>query len=143
MVGPCQTHAVAGSQTVVGAVLVDSVASPTRVLAARRTTPPVGLWEFPGGKVEPGETPEAALVRELEEELGLVVRVGAEVGRPGAAWRISPTLVLRLFVVTSDVEPTPGDSHDELTWLTPSTLDTVAWLPSDRLALPAVRALLR
>ena len=54
---------------VVGAAVVRD----GRVLACRRTTPPeaAGRWEFPGGKVEPGESPDAALVRELHEELGV------------------------------------------------------------------------
>jgi len=58
---------------VVAAALVDSDG---RVLIAQRPEGKqlAGLWEFPGGKVEPGETPETALIRELEEELGIVVK---------------------------------------------------------------------
>ena len=57
---------------VVAAVLIDGEA---RVLVQQRPSGKsmAGLWEFPGGKVEPGETPEAALVRELREELGIEV----------------------------------------------------------------------
>ena len=68
----------AGRVHVVAAVIRDGAG---RVLLARRPPggPHAGLWEFPGGKVEPGETPEAALAREILEELGVVVAVGARV----------------------------------------------------------------
>ncbi len=127
-----------GRTTVVGAVLLRD----GRVLAARRSTPPVGLWEFPGGKVEPDETADRALVRELREELGVTVTVGPELGEAGHPWPISERLELRLFVVSATTDPVPGDSHDALRWLAADQLDEVGWLPSDRAALPAVRDLL-
>ncbi len=85
---------------VVGAAVVDSLEAPTRMLVAQRSEPQTvaGMWEFPGGKVEPGESCEQALVRELKEELGVQARLGAEV--PGAypqGWRLSERLAMRVF----------------------------------------------
>ena len=80
---------------VVGAVIVDSLAQPRRVLAARRSGSNAlqGRWEFPGGKVEPGESAEAALVREVQEELDVTLMLGHELMPPsGQSWPISEDL---------------------------------------------------
>ena len=64
-----------GSVNVIWVVAVALIDADARVLVQRRPAgrPMAGLWEFPGGKIEPGETPEGALVRELREELGIAV----------------------------------------------------------------------
>ena len=110
------------------------------LLAARRTTPPAGRWELPGGKVDPGETPEAALVREIAEELGCQVRVESwlEGEQP-----VGESHVLRAAVCSLTAgEPRPGADHDELRWLTADRLQEVDWLEPDRPFLPGVRSLL-
>lgn len=132
-------------QTVVGAIIVDSLTSPTRVLAARRTRPSElsGLWEFPGGKVESDEPAETALRRELREELALEVHLGGEVCDDGGPWPISDRYELRLFLATIlHGDALPGTDHDELRWLEASELESVPWLPSDRRAIGLVRQLL-
>ena len=126
-----------GRQLVVGAAVVAG----GRVLAARRSYPPAarGGWELPGGKVEPGESPQDAVVRELREELGLTVRVTAML--PGEQ-PVGTGLVLRvLLAVPVAGEPTPRE-HDALRWLGPVELDDVAWLPADRPFLEDLRAVL-
>ena len=111
-------------RVVVGAVLRDAAG---RVLAARRERP--AGWELPGGKVEPGETEPAALVRELREELGVTVEVGERIG-PDVP--IGADLLLRGWTAAlADGEPAALE-HAELRWLAPDELDTVAWLPADR-----------
>jgi 8-oxo-dGTP diphosphatase len=123
---------------VVGAAIVRD----GQLLAARRTTPPeaAGRWELPGGKVDAGETADAAVVREVAEELGCEAAVEhwLEHGEPFGETHLLLVAVCRL--VTG--EPAAGDDHDALRWLGPDDLDDVDWLEPDRPFLPAVRAVL-
>jgi 8-oxo-dGTP diphosphatase len=128
---------------VVAGAIVDDLDQPVRLLSARRAQPVslAGRWEFPGGKVEPGEDPVDAVHRELQEELGVRVRLGAEVVAPDAAgWRLSERYVMRLWTatVTSGV-PRPLVEHDELRWLDGGDWLAVPWLDAD---VPIVRALM-
>jgi len=113
-----------------------------RVLAARRTAPAEarGLWEFPGGKVEPGETPHDAIVRELAEELGCVIRV---TGGLGDRQQIRPGYVLEVVLAELvEGEPVPRE-HDAVWWLGQDQLDRVSWLEPDRPFLPGLEKRLR
>lgn len=120
---------------VVAAVIVDDLARPTALLAARRSRPAhlVGRWEFPGGKVDPGETPEQGVHREICEELGVRIELGHEVVGPDAGgWVITDRHVMRLwFARVVDGEPAPLVEHDELRWLTPDEFSDVPWLDGD------------
>ncbi len=114
-------------RSVVGAAILRD----GRVLAARRTSPAAaaGRWEFPGGKVEPGETPEAALVREVVEELGCRVEVtGWMAGEvPIGTSHFLAVALARLV----DGEPDPVE-HDLVRWLAAEELGDVDWLEADR-----------
>ena len=129
-------------QQVVGAVIVDSLAQPRRVLAARRARSNAlrGRWEFPGGKVEPGETVEAALIREVQEELDVTLMLGDELAPTASTWGlISDIVSLRLFWAEIFVgTPAPREDHDEVRWLDAAELTSVNWLDADRAALPTV-----
>lgn len=112
-----------------------------RVLASRRTEPPrlAGLWEFPGGKVEPGEDDATALVRELREELQVEVVVGARLGED---LPIGATAVLRVYVCALvSGEPALVD-HDEHRWLGADELLDVPWIPVDLPLVEQLRPLL-
>jgi 8-oxo-dGTP diphosphatase len=122
-------------RVIVAAVII----SGGRVLACERSAPPevAGRWEFPGGKVEPGESDTDALVRECAEELGVRVEVGARVGPdvPLAHGRA----VLRVFAVTLlDGDEPRALEHTAMRWLAVDELDSVPWLPADT---PIVREL--
>jgi 8-oxo-dGTP diphosphatase len=123
---------------VVGAALVRD----GRVLASRRTAPAhlAGLWEFPGGKVEPGEDDRQALVRELREELGVEAAIG---DRLGPELLLGDTAVMRVYwatVVQGELQLT---DHDEHRWLGPDELHDVPWIPADAPVLAELAAALR
>ncbi len=110
-----------------------------RILLARRTARRefAGLWEFPGGKVEPGETAEAALRRELQEELGIVVEVGPALIAVPHAYP-DKRLCLDLRHVTQWQGMPRGREGQALAWVAPDKLHAYAMPPADR---PVVAAL--
>ncbi len=126
--------------SVVGAALLrDGAGGRREVLASRRTEPPhlAGYWEFAGGKVEPGESDQQALARELAEELGVEAAIGVRVGDD---MPIGQTAVLRVYLAELvSGEPALID-HDEHRWLDADHLHDVHWLPVD---LPVVAELQR
>jgi 8-oxo-dGTP diphosphatase len=119
---------------VAGALIRDGA-----LLVAQRARPPelAGLWELPGGKVGPGETDAAALTRELREELGVGVAVGARLGDDVA---LGTTMTLRAYLVTlTDGSAHPHD-HRALRWVHADQLPELAWVPADTAWLPNLAA---
>lgn len=112
---------------VVGAVIVKD----GLVLCAQRATGPLaGLWEFPGGKVEPDEDQRDALAREIVEELGCRVEVGDEIAVASLS-EDSGTVTMTTYKCTL-VSGTPAASeHAELKWLAPADLGELEWAPLD------------
>jgi 8-oxo-dGTP diphosphatase len=123
----------------VGAAIIEQ----GRVLACSRAEPPAmaGRWEFPGGKVEEGESEAEALVREVEEELGVRVEIGARVGGDvplGTGGAVLKVYAARLL---NGAEPRPLE-HSELRWLAGDELLSVDWLPADAPIVDALAPLL-
>ena len=75
-----------------------------------------GKWEFPGGRIEEGESPQAALVRELREELGIEATIGAEAARTRHAYDFGEIELIALFVTSFQGELKLVD-HDEVKWV--------------------------
>lgn len=97
-----------------------------------------GGWEFPGGKVEPGETPEQAIVREIQEELETTVAVDGFLTTVDYDY---PTFHLTMHCYVCHVSEGRLHllEHSAAKWLTLETLDTVDWLPADVDVVKAVR----
>ena len=120
---------------VVGAVFHDG----ERFLACRKKPgkPLEGHWEFPGGKIEPGETPEQALAREIREELNLIAEVGQKVTTTTYEYDFA-TIELTTFyctLVDGDLRLT---DHDATKWVTSTEAAHLAWAPAD---IPAVETI--
>ncbi|WUH97461.1 (deoxy)nucleoside triphosphate pyrophosphohydrolase [Spirillospora sp. NBC_00431] len=108
-----------------------AIISDGRLLSAQRAEPPhmAGGWELPGGKVDPGESDEDALVRECHEELAIKVRLDSRIG---GDWHLSERALLRVWTARIIEGEPQALEHLALRWLSQSELFDVDWLPGDR-----------
>ena len=128
--------------TVVAAALVDRDG---RLLVQQRPEgkPMAGLWEFPGGKIEPGETPELALIRELGEELGIDVDHACLAPACFASDTLGDKHLLLLLYVCRKWRGTPVPQHaSALRWVRPVELHGLAMPPADEPLIGLLEALI-
>ncbi|THV43223.1 (deoxy)nucleoside triphosphate pyrophosphohydrolase [Glycomyces buryatensis] len=123
-------------------VVAAAICAGEKVLAAARSYPPemAGQWEFPGGKVEPGETETEALRRECREELGVEIEVGERFG--GDLSTTGGRFLVRVYLARILSGEPEAREHADLRWLAADDLDSVPWLPGNRLMIDDIRELL-
>ncbi len=123
---------------VVGAILMEK----NRILCAQRgeTKTLAKLWEFPGGKIEIGETPQEALARELKEELMIEVEIASELFEQTSYAYDFGTVNLTTFICLLKSGRPQLTEHIEVKWLKPSELKSLEWAPAD---IPAVNKLMK
>ena len=124
---------------VVAAIICDDMKEKNKIFATARGYGELkGGWEFPGGKVEPGETSQQALIREIIEELDTEIKVGERIDTVEYDY---PTFHLSMDCFWAEVKA----GHLELKeaeaakWLTKDQLDSVTWLPADILLIDQIR----
>jgi 8-oxo-dGTP diphosphatase len=101
-----------------------------------------GWWEFPGGKVEEGESPEECIIREIREELATEVKAEKVLGTIEYDY---PTFHLKMHCILCTILSGKLEllEHENSRWLTKETLKSVNWLPADELILDKIAILLR
>lgn len=104
----------------------------TVLICQRRANQPMALkWEFPGGKIEPGETPSQALARELDEELGIKAQIGAPIIRVRHTYRNGGAVDLQFFVVRDFEGKIENHVHNDVRWVPLNGLPEYDFLAAD------------
>ncbi len=104
-----------------------------KILACRRAPHKslAGLWEFPGGQVEPGESDEVALAREIREELGIEITVGEFIAESVAPAGEAMIHLNAYWAQTNVAGEFLSTDHDLMEWFAPTDLGTLTWAPAD------------
>jgi 8-oxo-dGTP diphosphatase len=123
-------------------VVATAIVRNGQVLAQQRAFPSdhAGRWEFPGGRVEPGESEPDAVVRECREELGVEVVAGAAIG-PDVPLKNGMVLRLYTAALVGDTEPVAVE-HSAVRWIGVEEFDGLPWLDADLAFLPDLAKLL-